>query len=135
MRERAKLHLAVAAENEKTQPFNEKSMDFWVEHFGSQAASWVIWKHRDRLHRYGVVDFKIPRNVIVPPYFRVAMETLKTCSCGKQKLKRECKTTCRTKKWEVVMVGGLSNPQKTWRVRWLLWGDNILGPKKSLIES
>ena len=83
----------------------QQSMDFWVTNFGAQAASWLIWKHRRQLLARGAVDFKMPRSTPTPPWFRVAMETLKR----------------KDKKWTVTYPGSLRDPQKTFRVTWLCW--------------
>lgn len=52
-------------------------MDFWVDNYGAASAAWLLWKYRRQIRRAGAQDFEIPKNAVTPPWFRVAMETLK----------------------------------------------------------
>jgi hypothetical protein len=83
----------------------DTAMNFWVENFGPQCAGWLTWTHRRILRRSGVVDFKMPKNIDTPPWFRVAMETLK-----------------RRQNWAVIRTGSALSSEKVYRVRWLGWG-------------
>ena len=55
----------------------DESMQFWVENFGGRAAGWLIASCRKQLLRDGAFDFNIPVSAKSPPWFRVAIETLK----------------------------------------------------------
>jgi hypothetical protein len=79
------------------------AMDFWVQHFGASAAGWLIWSQRRTFRRDGVVEFKIPASVKVPPWFRVAVETL-----------------ARRQYWETSMVVNTASV-RVYRVRWQKW--------------
>jgi hypothetical protein len=81
-----------------------RSMEFWVEHFGATAAAWLIWSQRRIFLRDGVVDFKIPRAKTTPPWFRVAFETLK-----------------RREQWSATMLGNEQSILRVYRIRWHRW--------------
>lgn len=80
-------------------------MDFWVERQGARAAGWLVFKNRALFRRAGYADFVIPKKEKLPPWFRVAIETLK-----------------RSKNWTVSMVGNPASNQRKYRIRWMLWG-------------
>lgn len=80
-----------------------------VANHGSACAAWLVWQHRDSLHRGGALDFRVPkkRKDEVKPFFYVALEKLRRCS----------------KKWKVTVIGKDSFVSKelVFRVQWLQW--------------
>jgi hypothetical protein len=78
------------------------SMDMWVSMFGAKCAAWLIWEHRKNILKTGGQDFQIPKKATTPPWFRVAIETLK---------QRE--------HWRVYMTGGAHSLTRNYRVLWL----------------
>lgn len=93
------------AEEERKRPLDQ-SMRWWVETHGPLAAGWLVFNHRRQIHRYGAVDFKIQDRVKLPPWFRVAIETLK---------RRH------NERWTVVTMG--AGGMRTFRVQWHQWGE------------
>lgn len=87
--------------DERTRPM-EETMELWVKFHGATAAAWLMWQYRKQLHRNGAQDFFVPKNKQSPPWFRVAIETLK-----------------RRQNWSVTMVGNASSANRTYRVRWM----------------
>jgi hypothetical protein len=83
-------------------PDESQSMDFWVEKFGATAAAWLVWSQRRKFRRMGVVDFTIPKTIPTPPWFRVAVETMK-----------------RNAHWTVSTTHGPAT--RTYRVCWERW--------------
>jgi hypothetical protein len=55
----------------------EQNLEFWVDNFGGSAAAWLIWEHRHHFRRDGYFDFYIPADKKTPPWFRVAIATLR----------------------------------------------------------
>jgi hypothetical protein len=88
----------------ESEELGSRTMNFWVDHFGATAAAWLVWSQRRFFLRDGVVDFKIPRSRVTPPWFRVAFETLK-----------------RRPNWTASMIGNDNSILRVYRVRWQRW--------------
>jgi hypothetical protein len=83
----------------------DERMDFWVENFGSQAASWLVWTYRRQFRRDGACDFVMPWKTETPPWMRVALETLK-----------------RRPFWSVERIDLPVKGEKRFRITWHGWG-------------
>lgn len=53
------------------------ALGVWVLTEGPKAAAWLVGKHRREIRLQGWVDFTIPSGKDAPPWFRVAVETLR----------------------------------------------------------
>ncbi len=91
-----------------------ESMQLWVDHFGARTAGWLVWRFRRMFRLRGAYDFKIPKSAAVPPWFRVAIATLR-----------------QRQWWSVAMVGNPSSLDRVYRVRWLGRGRH---KRRSVIE-
>jgi hypothetical protein len=94
-------------------PLNEqsdsKSVDEWVRIAGAKCASWLVWQHRQSLHKNGGIAFFLSGTLkkgppLTPPWMRIALE----------KLKRNDKT------WQVDM--SITPGRRTYVLKWLRWG-------------
>jgi hypothetical protein len=102
--ERLRAMLMEVAKYEESKPL-DTSMAWWVDNHGARAAGWLVFAHRDRLHRHGAVDFQIPRDAPLPAWMRIALEKLR-----------------QSPRWEVVPLVSRALDTRTWRVRWLQHG-------------
>lgn len=92
--------------NEQTDP---KSLDKWVEVAGARVASWLVWQHRESIHKNGGVAFFLMGTLkkgppLTPPWMRIGLE----------KLRRSPKT------WSVETI--VAPGKRTYVLKWLRWG-------------
>jgi hypothetical protein len=92
--------------------FEQEALDMHVALDGPTAAAWLVRKHKRQIKRAGAFDVVITDGTPTPPWFRIAVETMR-----------------RRKTWLVVKQS--MRNQTRYRLRWLPWGNNTRAARET----
>lgn len=77
-RGRQPLATAIQEASQREAWYESEELARYFQNHGVKAAAWLIAKHRKTFVKVGVVDFKIPVEKTIPPFFKLAMVTLES---------------------------------------------------------
>ena len=98
--------LAMTAEAEQPKP-EPKKEGIVLQHDVTRGTAEFIKRYRKQLHRFGCVEFELPRGAEMPMWMRVVLDTIRL----------------RKRQWRVVVLEG-KRGATLYRVIWTHWTKN-----------